>query len=432
MNATLRRCRYVLFACALAAAGCTERQVLEPPSAPEKKPETPPEHTGTRIERVVCEASVAERRVRCGAPEPADGNIIVGGQNTYVTLASSNVAYNAGSGQFTFFVTVTNLIEQPMGTEDGSTQSVGGIRVFFHELPAVTSGTGSVSVVPHGFAFFTSAAQAFYQYDAIIGQGQTTAVQAWTFIMPPTVTTFAFSVYVSAPVQWPDGYVTLDGNLPNTSFGGIHPTSTEQLTAVVKTAVGTVVPGAPVTFSTTDASCATVDNAGLVTPVRAGTCSITADSEGRPGSLSFAVTGMTRTWDGSEGTDWETGDNWALGLVPATVDSVLIPAAAPNYPVLAQATAVGGVTVEDNASLSIGAHELTVAADVETGATAGGGILGTTGWLVLAGNGAVRGRTPLVRVTGTYALDGDVTTIGRLLVAGGRLTNASNQYRVQH
>jgi hypothetical protein len=338
------------------------------------------------------------------------------------------VAYNSGTGRFTFDVTVANLIEQPMGTLDGTTVDPTGVRVFFQTGPTVTSGTGSVSVLPDGFGTFTDAGQPYYQYDQMLEQNQVSGARTWTLVMPPSVATFAFSVFVSAPVQFPDGYITLDGALPGGDLGSLHPGTPEPLTAVIKSVVGTVLPGT-VTFGTSNPDCATVSPSGEVTGVRAATCTITATGGGKSGAVSFDVTGTTRSWTGALSSDWFTGGNWAGGYTPADVDSVTIPTGVPNFPALTASAAIGGVTVAGGATLSLGAFDLTASANVLTGAT--GGIGSTTGVLGLAGIGTVGGIVPRTRVTGRYSLAANVFSSAPLQVRGGLLRSTGFLARVR-
>jgi hypothetical protein len=424
-------------ALALAAAACTDRAN---PLAPAPGPGGPggPGTPGVPItvQTLECTASRAALTVRCGPLQPSasgvSGDIIVGNQGVYVQVTTSGVAYNAGTGQFTFNTTLQNLIEQPMGTTDGTTLDPNGIRIFFHSGPTVTSGTGVASVLPDGFGTFTAAGQPYYQYNQVLANGVTSAAKAWTLIMPPTVGTFSFLLYVSAPVQYPNGYVTLDGNLPGASYGYFHPGDTHPVVAVAKTAVGNVIPGAVFVFGTTNADCATVDAGGTVTAVRYATCSITATSGAlAPGDLSFDVSGTTRTWTGATSADWAVASNWGGGYVPAVADSVSIPTGVPNFPALTGAVTVRGVTVADAATLSLGAFDLTANDNVATGPTGGSGILSTTGRLVLAGSGStVHGRIPTFLVTGTYTLDGDVTAVAAGRVELGRLLSPNYNLKV--
>ncbi|HYW13064.1 MAG TPA: lamin tail domain-containing protein [Longimicrobium sp.] len=128
--------------------------------------------------------------------------MIIGGQNVYVKLRSSNNSYNSTTQIFQFDVTVENLLNEAMGTPDGIVPDPEGIRVFFHSGPTVTSGTGSVSVVnPDGFATFTAAGQPYYTYSEILAKNDTSAAKTWQFSMPPTVT-IAFQVLVETDVQY--------------------------------------------------------------------------------------------------------------------------------------------------------------------------------------------------------------------------------------
>jgi hypothetical protein len=117
----------------------------------------------------------------------------------------SNLAYDGGTGQFTFDVTITNLYPRSMGTTDGTTPDANGVRTFFHSGPDVTGGTGVASVVPDGFSTFTAAGQPYYQYsgallgaDGILSPNETTSAKTWTLVMPPTVISFSFTLGIAA------------------------------------------------------------------------------------------------------------------------------------------------------------------------------------------------------------------------------------------
>jgi hypothetical protein len=418
----------------LAAAACTDRSPTGPQAAPPGGGPGGPGGPLTAISLLTCTASVQARTVACVPATPTTGaasGLIIGNQGVYVQVTSSNVNYNSGTGAFTFDATLQNLIEQPLGTIDGDNPDPTGIRIFFESGPNVTSGTGIVSVVPDGFGTFTGPAQPYYNYPYVLDQTEVSPAEGWSFVVPPTVLTFTFGVYVAAPVEYPDGYITLDGELPDYDYGNLHPSTPHALTAVIKTAYGEVVPGT-VTFGTTDPLCATVDAGGVVTGVRAATCSITATSGSYGGEMIFDVTGTIRTWDGSASTDWSAPANWAGDVFPAAVDSVVIPTGVPNFPVLVASTAIGGVDVADGATLSLGAFDLTAAANVATGPTAGSGILATTGVLELAGVGeTVRGRVPAVRVTGDYSLAGDLDIVSPGQVMAGRLLTEGYLLRAQ-
>jgi hypothetical protein len=409
---------------ATAAAACSDR--ANPVAPTPAQPGTP--SAPVTIQTLDCTADRNTLTVSCKPASPdgggAAGNIIVGSQNVYVKLTSSNVVYNGGTGQFTFDVTLQNLIEQSMGTTDGTTLDPGGVRVFFHQQPVTTVGAGVVAVVPDGFGTFTAAGQPYYQYNQVLAHNAVSATKTWTFIFPPTVTTFGFQLYVSTPVEYPVGYITLDGQLPGYSYGYLHPGDTHPLAAVVKSAVGTVIPGV-VTFGTTDAGCATVDGPGTVTGVQSATCSITATSGTLTGSMSFDVAGSTRTWTGAVSNVWNLPGNWGQGRVPATADSVSIPFPSTNYPVLTTPVTISNVTVADQATLDVATFVLSSTGDVATGSTAGSGILASgSGQVTLTGTSKlVHGRFPTTLVTGTYALDGSYSGIAPQTVDAGTLTS---------
>jgi len=73
----------------------------------------------------------------------------------------------------------------------------------------------------------------------------------------------------------------------------ISATQTQQLTATLKDAGGTVITGRPVTWSSSNTAVATVSNTGLVSPTGvndSGTVTITASSGGKSGTATVAIT----------------------------------------------------------------------------------------------------------------------------------------------
>ena len=163
-----------------------------------------------------CTASVAQAAVSCESIDPATGVRtaalpgapsqevhIVGGQGTYIRLASSNVTYAGGT--FAFDVTVQNLSDQAMGTADGATPHADGVRVFFHDGPTTTGGSGTIEVSnATGTATFTASGQEYFQYDGaelgadgILASAETSSAKSWQLSVPAEVTTFSFVLYVA-------------------------------------------------------------------------------------------------------------------------------------------------------------------------------------------------------------------------------------------
>lgn len=169
-------------------------------------------------------------------------------------------------------------------------------------------------------------------------------------------------------------------------------------------------------------------SAALVSGVRSltvsysdyGTSLLRAVGRRNRGLESVSVMGITRTWTGSVDTDWGTGGNWNVGVAPGSLDSIYIPASRPVYPLLTSNVAIGGVTVDDGATVNLGSFDLTSSGNATAGTI--GGITSTTGRLVLTGASAtLQGTLPRLRVTGGYTLSGDVTATARVTVDRGRL-----------
>jgi len=152
-----------------------------------------------------CTVRIDQGVLNCEGPAAPPSRVgpqfhIVGGQGVYVQLASSAVSYDAATETFQADVTVQNLLADPLGTPDGSTPT--GIRVFFHTLPAVTDGSGSVGVSnADGSGTFTGSEQPYFEYDGMLASGETSEAKTWQWAVPPTVEEFSFSVYVHADVS---------------------------------------------------------------------------------------------------------------------------------------------------------------------------------------------------------------------------------------
>src|SRR6185312_10571626 len=71
------------------------------------------------------------------------------------------------------------------------------------------------------------------------------------------------------------------------------PGQTWQLTATPKDAAGTALTGVAVTWSTSDATKATVSVAGLVTAIAPGTATITATSQTKTASATMTIVAST-------------------------------------------------------------------------------------------------------------------------------------------
>jgi hypothetical protein len=178
----------------LVAAACTDGQPTGPTA-------TAIEHA-PRLQMLDCTASVASATVSCSRGVPAGGpNLaILGGQNDYIRLQSSNVT--AEGGLFQFEVTVQNLLPEAIGTPNGVVLDTAGISVFFSSGPTVTAGTGTVFVAnADGTGEFNGPNQPFFRYAQKLSQDEVSASRTWQLVYDPGVQTFTFRVYVAAELQ---------------------------------------------------------------------------------------------------------------------------------------------------------------------------------------------------------------------------------------
>jgi hypothetical protein len=148
-----------------------------------------------------CTANVSAESVSCSRPLATGPNLsIVGGQNTYVRLTSSNVS--AIGGIFSFDATVQNLLNEAMGTPDGVTLDTAGVSVFFFSGPTVTAGTGTVSVInADGVREFNAPNQPFFRYNEVLAKDEVSGSKPWLLAYDLGVQTFTFRVYVAAELQ---------------------------------------------------------------------------------------------------------------------------------------------------------------------------------------------------------------------------------------
>jgi hypothetical protein len=160
----------------------------------------PPPPAGT-LAALECTADVHAGTVECtGAPAAGiSANLILGGQNVNLRLASANAAYDSAAQVFRMDVTVQNLLVQQMGTADGA--DTAGVVVFFASGPSATSGAGAVAVRnADGDGAFTAFAQPYFHYPQVLKLHEVSAARSWEFDAPRTVQSFTFRVYVRTPL----------------------------------------------------------------------------------------------------------------------------------------------------------------------------------------------------------------------------------------
>jgi len=369
----------------LALASACDR----PPSAPLPiSPETP----RAPVLAVSCQAAIPARVVTCSTPDAGArdrrADVLLGGQNLYIILASSNVQVYADT--FAFDVTVRNLVPQALGTTDGATPDPSGVRVFFHQGPTVTGGSGQIVVAnPDGLGAFTATSQPYFQYAGMLAPDQTSAPRRWKLRFDPGVDSFSFTVYVSAAMRYPDGWIDVAPATLATATG-----TTVQLTGVVRDFVGRAVTGAAITWSSADTTVARVDASGSLVTVHDGATEVTATSGARSGSMQVSVATPTRYAVVLDHAAVTAGDTVLVtaqlldgnGTPLAAPGRVVTWSAAPSGGSFSQATsatdAAGIARVRFRASTVVGVHHTVTATD-------GDGVTGTSMEVVTTGGQVV-------------------------------------------
>ena len=167
---------------------------------------TQPGAPATALQAFTCTASVASRAVSCSPASNAAGGtrgVMIGGQGTNIKLTSSNVSYDSGTELFQFDVTVQNLMNEAIGTPDGTVADPDGIEVYFHAGPVATAGTGTITVAnADGMGTFTGSNQPYYAYHEILAKDAVSSAKTWQLQIPATVESFTFTVYVETDVQY--------------------------------------------------------------------------------------------------------------------------------------------------------------------------------------------------------------------------------------
>lgn len=202
--------------CALVIAGATLAACSEssPPTGVLPIP-TPVGVSQSVLAQLTCRVDAAAATMSCAPAGPAaasgrSNDLILGGQNVYVKMTSTNVVTTAGVS-VTADVTVKNLTGQPWNTGDGTTVDTAGVKVFFQTLP-----TSPVVISnPTDSAVFTgSSKQPYFKYsgttllgaDQILTAGETSGTINWNFQLNGA-TTFTFGVLIVA--KMPDETGTL-------------------------------------------------------------------------------------------------------------------------------------------------------------------------------------------------------------------------------
>ena len=186
---------------AVALAACADQQPVAP-SMGAGDPVAPPQVSS--IQAFECTGTTSGT-LSCKTPGPtlSPSGVVIGGQNTFLKLTSSNVSYTPGTEIFQFDVTVQNLMNEAIGTPDGTVADPDGIQVFFSNGPTATSGSGTITVAnADGTGTFTNTNQPYFAYNQILATSAVSSAKTWQLNVPTTVNSFTFTVYVETDLQY--------------------------------------------------------------------------------------------------------------------------------------------------------------------------------------------------------------------------------------
>ncbi len=202
--------------------------------------------------------------------------------------------------------------------------------------------------------------------------------------------------------------------------------------AGVTVAFAALSPGAIV-----DSATATTDQAGRARTgaTLGGTVGVqtfTATVAGLP-VATFTATASSApapTWTGAVSTDWHTPANWNLGFVPASADSVTIPAGPANQPVVSVSNATTGALLNNGTITLSGSAAITAFGNVRGSGTITGGGNAVLA-MPLAGTMLDLSSVPNVFISAAVTLGRTVNVTGQLNIgSSGSLAFANHTANV--
>jgi uncharacterized protein YjdB len=225
----------------------------------------------------------------------AANNVLTGRVITY-SSSDNSVATVSGTGVVTAIAagsaTITATSEGKSGSA-GITVSlvpVNSVQLTLGSASIVVGGTTSGTVVLRDAAnnVLTGRVITYSSSDNSIatvnGSGVVTGIAPGTATITATSEGKSGSAFITvAPAPVNSVQLTLGS-------GTLAPGATTQGTVILRDAANNVLTGRVVTWSSSDNTIATVDAAGLVTAVSAGSATITATSEGKSGNAGVTVT----------------------------------------------------------------------------------------------------------------------------------------------
>jgi len=213
----------LLVGVAVLASACSD--------SPTKPNDAKPIEPMSALALISCIGDATSNAISCAPATNATslrGNLIIGGQGVYLKMSADPTTVPGPNSVTITNVRLENLLAQPLGTADGVSETLDGIRIFFHDL-------GNVSVAnPDGYGDFTGSHQPYFQYAGALKSGSTSAPRDWTLTLAPGTTTYSFLVYVSGAVPHDDNYLRWNSEIaPSTgAYYAVWGTSASDVMAV--------------------------------------------------------------------------------------------------------------------------------------------------------------------------------------------------------
>jgi len=123
------------------------------------------------------------------------GNVILAPTGTYVQFVPFNLVKDTVKQIWSFDGFLHNLMQQSIGTLNGTT--VTGSKIYVTAISA-TQGTGTVSIInPDGIGNLTAPNQPYFNYNQIVAAGANSLAKLWKVSVPNTVTAVNMDILMS-------------------------------------------------------------------------------------------------------------------------------------------------------------------------------------------------------------------------------------------
>jgi hypothetical protein len=168
--------------------------------------------TGSATPRTLCDVRTAGTAgnattvlAPCQPPSPlvSECTATLGGSPSITCGGSERVQLEASrlvvtGGIFQFDLTIQNLLNEGIGTPDGVRVDTAGLPLVFTSEPAVTGGTGTVTVAN---ADGLRPSQPYFRYDQKLVKDEVSAPRTVRIAYDPGVTSFRFTLTAKAEIQ---------------------------------------------------------------------------------------------------------------------------------------------------------------------------------------------------------------------------------------